>query len=120
MATHRLTIPNWRPTMKNAFIGRHWAVKAKLKRADREMVAAYAMLSRIPTATGKRRVSLEVVLTGRQKQCDEDAFWPSLLDALVECGQLVDDSPKWLTLGGVTYRRDGEPGTTIILDEVGT
>ncbi len=118
MTTHRLFLPNFRFQSLNAQIGRHWAVKAKLKRAEREMVAGYALLGRIPTATGKRRVSLEVVLTGRQKCLDTDNAFKSCLDALTACGLLMDDSPRYCELGTVTYRRDGEPGTTIILSEV--
>ncbi len=90
---------------------------AKLKRADRQWVGTYAMLRDIPKALGKRRVSLEVVITGRQQETDPDALWKSCLDCLVHARLLVDDSPRYCELGAVAYRRDGEPGTTVVLEE---
>ncbi len=118
MATYRLFLPSWRPTPKNALLGRHWGVKASKKRGDLDMIRAYALVNRTPEAKGKRRVSLEIVLTGRQKQVDEDAYMLSLFDALKRSRMIVDDSPRWLEWGGIVYSRDGEPGTTIVLSEV--
>ncbi len=118
MAIYRLFVPNWRPASLNQMIGHHWAVKAKAKRIDREMVAGYALLHRVPTATGKRLVSLEIVLKGRQKPTDDDNAFKSVLDALVQCQLLKDDSQAWCKLGNVVYTRHGEPGTTIILEDM--
>ncbi len=118
MTVHRLFLPRFRFASLNAMLGRHWAVKAKLKKGDREVVAFYARLHGVPKSVGKRRVSLEVVLTGRQKPLDDDNAFKGCLDALVACGLLVDDSPKWCSLGGVSYSREGEPGTTVVLTEL--
>ncbi len=118
MTTHRLFLPSFRFRSLNAQIGRHWGAKAKIKRNEREVVAGYAMVYRLPRAEGKRRVSLEIVLTGHQKPTDDDNAFKSCLDALTACGLLVDDSPRWVELGTVEYSRSGEPGTTIILQDL--
>ncbi len=115
MATHRLFVPGFRFTSLNAMMGQHWAKVAKMKKADRQWVGTYAMLRDIPKALGKRRVSLEVVITGRQQETDPDSLWKSALDSLVHTRLLVDDSPRYCELGTVTYRRNGELGTTIVL-----
>ncbi len=119
MTTHRLFIPNWRPVSLNEIVGRNKYAIHRIKKNDREMVGTYAANCVIPKATGKRRVSLEIVLGPRQRQHDPDALFKVLLDSLKQCRRLVDDSPKWCELGAVTYRRDGEPGTTIVLTDCG-
>lgn len=117
MPTHRLFIPDWRPARLNTILG-HWAKAGRIKKKDREIVGVYFHLEEIPKATGKRRVSLEIVLKGRQKQTDPDAYWKSLLDSLTACGAIVDDSEAYVELAGTTYR-NGEPcGTTIIMADL--
>jgi hypothetical protein len=46
------------------------------------------------------------LLGPRQRGADPDAYWKSLLDALVHAGLLVDDSPKWCELGPVRFERE--------------
>lgn len=115
--TYTLTIPNWHPARLNQWEGRHWSVKAKLKKGDRELVIFYSRLAGIPQAHGKRRVSLAVVLTKAQRSPDIDAFWKSTLDALVQAKLLKDDSPKWCELGSVEYERGSARATRITLEE---
>lgn len=120
MATHRFFVPHWRPSSLNSMIGRHWGVVAKLKRADRIMVGTYAKIRDVPRATRKRQVSLEIVLCGRQQETDPDALYKSLLDSLVHARLLVDDSPKYCSLGPVSFARGTkeEAGTTIVLEDL--
>lgn len=123
MARHVITIPNWRPALQNEWTGRHWAVKARMKKADRETVAAYALAAGVPKAAGKRRVSLTAYLGKGQRRWDPDNTWKSLLDALVACGVLADDSDKWAELGPVAFvrlgRKDpGPPRCEIALEDV--
>lgn len=112
-------IPKWHPARLNAIVG-HWGKRSRLKKADRELVWAYTR--NIAPAAGKRRVSLIIVLAGRQKVCDPDAYWKSLLDALVQARMLVDDSPEWVELGPVEFMwaRDTtySQGTIILLDDI--
>jgi hypothetical protein len=55
MATHVLTIPDWRPVSLNWLLGCHWGTRSRLKRRDRDLVAAYALALGIPVAQGRRR-----------------------------------------------------------------
>jgi hypothetical protein len=114
---HRIVIPNWHPCRLNDLYAGHWARRARLKRADRELIGAYARLQAIPRATGKRRVALTITLGPRQRAADCDAYHKSLLDALVHTGILLDDSPAWCELSPVQFRR-GERGTEITLTDL--
>ena len=118
---HALWIPGWHPATLNSLICGHWAKGARRKRTDREMVAAYAKISGVPTASGARRVSLHLVMPPGQRRPDRDAYWKSLLDALVHAGLLHDDSPLWCLVGPVTYSRGEGPdvwGTLVLMEDV--
>lgn len=115
---HRIVCPNWRPTPDNNLTdGSHWAKKHRLKKQDKAMIKTYAMLANVLRATGKRLVSLEITLSGRQQEADPLAYGKSLNDALVSCGMLIDDSDRYMVWGGVTYSR-GEPQTVIVLEDL--
>lgn len=115
---HRIEIPGWRPFTDNQLINCHWTTKAKRKKSDKEFIACYAALQRTPNALGKRKVSLEIVLKGKQKKTDPLAYAKSLCDALVACHLLIDDSEEFMVWGGVTYSRGKEAMTTIVLEEM--
>lgn len=118
--THRIEIPNWHPSRLNQFTDRHWSVRSQAKKRDREMIATYSLKADAPKATGRRRVSLEVLLKKGQRPPDEDAFWKSLLDGLVKAGMLTDDNRQGVQLGEIrhTRSRDATHGTTIVLEDV--
>lgn len=121
MVTHTLEIKGWQPATLNSLLsGRTWHKAARLKKHDRELVTVLARNHRIPQATTRRRVSLVVTMAKGQRRPDEDAYWKSLLDALVAAKLLVDDSPKWCKLGGVVFLRgkDEAIGTQIVLDDL--
>jgi hypothetical protein len=121
MAVHTLTIPNWRPVRLNVLLKAHHYTKTRLKRADAEMVALYALKLRIPEAKCRRRVDLHLVPGAGQSECDADAFWKSGLDALTRAGLLVDDRPKWCLHGKVTQgsrAKDGPPRTVFTLTDL--
>lgn len=113
-----ITIPNWHPASANRWSGSHWAVRSRVKRADREMVAHYARSSQAPTATGKRRVRLKIVLGPRQRGCDPDNYWKSLLDALKHAGMIVDDSRNWVETPPVEFTRGTQRATIIELTDI--
>jgi hypothetical protein len=92
LVEHRLVIDGWHPARLNQLVGCHWGTRSKRKRVDREVIALEALAQKIPKAMGKRRVSLVLTLAPRQRAGDLDAYWKSLLDALVVAGLLVDDS----------------------------
>lgn len=121
MSKVTINIPNWRPaTLNSMSSSNHWAKRAKLKKIDRQMVAAYA--SGLPKAEGKRKVTIEISHGKGQRMCDPDAFYKSTLDALVHCGMLVDDSDKYVKLGDVEQHRANKhikkAGTIITLEDI--
>ncbi|HEY7157897.1 MAG TPA: hypothetical protein VH575_28325 [Gemmataceae bacterium] len=116
--THVLTIDGWHPARLNQWDGRHWTARARLKRSDREIVALYARLAAMPPATGKRRVSLRLTLEPRQRGGDPDAYFKSVLDALVHAGLLQDDNRQGAELGEVTFARGPKRRTEIVLEDV--
>jgi hypothetical protein len=100
-----LWIPWWFPTTSNKLLTCHWAKAGRMKQADKDMIAAYFSRSGIPTALMKRRVDLHCIVPAGKRREDEDAFWKSGLDALVACGALKDDSPRWCEKGRVYWSR---------------
>lgn len=118
MSAWTLVIPDWLPARVNQWDGRHWAVRAKLKKADRELVAVYAHQAGIPLATVPRRVVLRLTLAKGQRGGDVDAFWKSTLDALVACGLLVDDNRQSVVLAPVEYQRGPRRRTEIVLEDM--
>ena len=114
--THTLWIPRWHPHLQNEWDGRHWSVRAKMKKEDRLMVCVYGRISRfggveIPVATSKRRVMFRFVFPKGKRRFDGDAPIKSGLDALVHAKLLRNDSPRWCELAPVEYARGAEWGT---------
>jgi Holliday junction resolvase RusA-like endonuclease len=115
---HRIRIEGWRPASVNELTGGHWAKAAKRKRSDARMVDSYARLAGVPSATGRRRISLVVTqTTGRP--LDPDNLFKSLLDACTKAGLLIDDSQRHCETGTVELRRGKAVETTIIIEEIG-
>ncbi len=112
-----LRIENWHPARLNQLLG-HWRRAHRLKLGDRNTVCVHAYLAGLEPASMKRRVDLLVTLGPGQRSPDRDAWWKSLLDALVHAKQLVDDSPRWCVPGSVTYDRAKRTATTIYLTDL--
>ena len=112
----RLEIPGWRPALLNELLGRHPMSVARRKAHDRRILGRALVAYGVPRATGPRGVHLEI--TGRFGVFpDPDSPWKSLLDALVRCGALVDDSAEFCHWTPATFRR-GAPGTVIELRDL--
>lgn len=114
-----LYLPEFTPRSLNTLMRGHWSKAHKAKKADKEVIFGHAHqqgLTMLPD--DKRQVSLLIVLGKGQKKMDEDNLWKSLLDALVNAGVLVDDSPKWCQRGTVSYARGDAPATFVILEDV--
>ena len=94
----------------------HWAERAQLVAAERaaaRIVGGAAMARKgLTRAKLRRHVRLTVVLAGHVG--DLDGTWARVkpyLDGLVDCGLLVDDSPKWCQIEVAqrkTRYRDGQ------------
>lgn len=111
-------VQGWQPARLNEYVGRHWAVGARKKKFDRELVAACCLGAGVPRAEGKRRVGLVIQLGPRQKGGDPDSYWKTVLDALVACGALVNDNKEGVELLPVEYTRGATRATIILLEEV--
>jgi hypothetical protein len=123
VATYRIWIPAWRPPATREWVGRHWSVLHRLKRQTADLLALYRLAEpRVPDATGPRKVRLAVRLAPGQRRHDADAFDKVLLDSLVTCGLLLDDSGRGLVgrvgLSFSRARSPGEVGTLITLTDV--
>lgn len=114
---YRLTIPGWHPTKLNELLRGRW-VAAKLKKRDREIIGTNARWANVSRATSPRRVHLAITLGKGQRAGDPDAYWKSLLDALVHCGLLIDDNRQHVVLDPVEFVRGVEPETTIELFDI--
>lgn len=111
-----VAIPRWLPTRTNQLINSHWAIRNRLKKGDADIIAASVLGADVPRADCRRRVSLTITLGPGRRRPDPDAFWKTVLDGLVKCGALVNDSPVWCELGTVDVVRGEQDGTVIILE----
>lgn len=109
-------VPYWMPTPINKLYDRHWIDRRRHKQSDAELVAHYGRS--VPKATGKRSVALHVVFPPKKRMPDVDALGKSLLDALVGCGILKNDSAPWCRLEPVAYSRGDELLSFITIREV--
>ena len=137
---YTVTIPDWIPTPLNRLMRNRYAA-ARLKKRDTRMVSFYALA--VPCvalcksekvarkAVGisgpqkndpepcRRRVRLAIQLAPKQRGCDDDAFYKTVLDALVNCGLLVDDSRTWCEpVLPIVWSRGERMATTIVLEDI--
>lgn len=108
-------IPRWHPATVNQLL-RSVRTRIRLKKMDRHMVWAYMPAEK--KAGGKRRVHLTIVLKPGQRACDPDSYHKSLLDALKQCGMLLDDDRQHCELAPVLFERSKSWGTVIRLEEL--
>ncbi len=110
-------IPNWCPTPLNKILyGKHWSDGARLKKSDSGVIAHYSR--NVPKASQKRSVSLHVVFPKGKRMPDVDAYAKTLLDALKNCGLLVNDSSAWCVMHPVSYSRGESLVTFITIEDV--
>lgn len=117
-SSYTIVIPDWRPKSLNELFGMHYMKRWRTKWMDRDLVHAYVSAHRIPPATGKRRVSLDIELVRPDRVMDPDNVWKHLLDHLVGCCALVDDDPEHVELGTVRQAWGSRRQTTIILEDL--
>jgi hypothetical protein len=116
-----LWIPDWCPALINEWEGRHWGIKAKLKKSDREIVGFYFSESGMRKASGPRRLSIKLILAKGKRLPDSDAPLKSARDSLKQCGAILDDTPALCYQGPVEYARallDCQPGTMMLLEDL--
>lgn len=112
-----MQIDGYYPVSLNKLLACHWAKRRRLKRAQYDLIALHCRLADLPKADAPRSLSLHFVLTKGMRRLDEDNLYKALQDALVACGALVNDSPKWCHRGTVSYSRGEKLSTTIYLED---
>lgn len=115
-----LEIDGWCPPSVNLLLKSHWGAANRMKRAVKNRIWAEALAAkpRLTAATGRRRVGVEVTVSGRSGMPDGDNILKALLDALKANGLILDDSARWCELGEVAVRRGPRKGTKITLEDI--
>lgn len=111
-----MEIPGWHPIELNKLVG-HRMHAGRLKKHDREIICKAVVAYGIPPATAKRRLDLTLVFEKGDRTRDKDAYWKSLLDALVHSGALKNDSRHWVDYDKPRYARGDVKTTFITLQE---
>jgi Holliday junction resolvase RusA-like endonuclease len=121
VATYQVRIAHWHPATINQLM-KSVGARIRLKKRDRKVIGDFLRVeARVPMAAGKRSVGVKIHLEPGQRRADPDAYWKSLLDALVTHGLLKNDSPDWCEVSPVEYDPKRIPGmmaTTITLEDI--
>jgi hypothetical protein len=113
------TIEGWRPPSLNTLMRGKISDRIRLGKAARERIAWEARLADVRgTVSIRRRVSLAITLSGRQRATDIDSMWKATLDGLVSAGLIVDDSARWCAIGDLSFGRGEATSTRIILEDM--
>src|ERR1022692_2333944 len=91
VTTQSFFMPSYRPPPKNELMRRTLRKSIRLRKECHEFIAYYSRIANMEKATGPRRVSLVINLTGRQRKYDCDALNMAVNDALVACDMLIGD-----------------------------
>lgn len=115
-----LDLPMWRATPLNRLLSMHYMEAHKQKKRDKRAGAGAWLASRHPPATSKRRVTVILTYAKGERAHDPDAMQKVLGDALVECGALRNDSPRWVEWSPFQYERSGDErfSTRILLEDM--
>ncbi len=116
---YEISLPNYRPPRTNELFRAKMRGRMALERECKQFVDFYG--SHVPKATGKRRVSMVVTLAVRQRMPDSDEnCLKAVLDSLVACSLLVDDSRVWCECVPTEFvlSRKRQPNTLITLEDV--
>lgn len=89
-----VTISGWHPPKLNELMSGHWAKAARLKKACTAKIRRAMNDAGVPVATGKRRIAIEVYVSGPGRRPDPDSFLKATLDALKHAGTIIDDDAR--------------------------
>lgn len=116
---HEFFIKWWRPATINRLMFTTVWNRIRLQKEAAEMIGWYGRET--PKATGKRRVTILVLMSPRMRPVDADALFKSTLDGLVAAGLLQGDRCENVELAPLEQRpvRDDEEwGTMIRLEDL--
>jgi hypothetical protein len=111
-------IEKWHPTSVNKLLGRHHMSRHKIKQGDMQMIGVYFYNAKVPKATGRRHVAMDIYKSGGGRAPDPDNLFKSVLDALVKLGYLLDDSSKYLTSSWPEIYRAKQKKTVITITDL--
>lgn len=91
------------------------------KRESDSICAAYIRKARIPKIKNPVKIHFEWHERTIKRDLDNVAGYghKTILDALVICGVLKDDSPKYVTGFTDRFVKDGKSGVIVTIEEVG-
>lgn len=131
--TWTLTVPRCIPS-RNQTANQHWSARSRDKKLWAKDIGIAALVARVPSPKGKRRLRITRLMGKGQKRFDEDNHdVKALIDSLKPpkiargtkaspgCGLIVDDSPRYLdlVLPVVDERAvDGVAGTRLELEDI--
>jgi hypothetical protein len=116
--THTLSLAGFRPPSLNRLLRMHWAARLRLGRQVKQLVGLERLAQGLPKAGGRRRVSVLVEVAGPGGLPDPDGTLKLLLDALVACGLLIDDSARWCECAPPAVRRGEATRTVVALEDM--
>lgn len=99
LARWEVEIAGWVPPNLNRMLYKHWSRARNLKRGVAGVVAVECLRAGVARASGRRKLSIEVRTPPGRKHPDHDNILKALLDALRDCGAIVDDGPDHLEIG---------------------
>jgi hypothetical protein len=116
---YRVEIPGWHPASVNELF-KSVKSRIRLKKRDRKWIGDFfgPMGSKVPLASGKRRVSITIVLAPGQRGKDVDAYHKSPLDALKYHGLIRNDTDRWCEITPVNYDRAAKMATVFLLEDL--
>lgn len=118
---HVMTIHGWVPARINQILRRGGS---KLKKRNRQRIAAEQRFNPIPEATTRRKVTIEITWAKGDQSGDPDAYYKATLDALKHAKLLKDDTNRWVELVHPIYlpanprHRTDKRMTRIILEDL--
>lgn len=113
-----VSIPLFLPCTLNRLMRLHWAKRHRQLCYEADMVYMYGvLLTGVPAATGKRRVTLRLVLAPKDQVRDSDSSEKGIRDHLTKAKLLVDDSPEWLEMAPLEQVRGKSRATVIRLED---
>lgn len=121
---YEIVIPDFLPTSLNKLLRMHWSKRLKVQQSEWDLIAYYCAgsdnnpgIRRALAPDRRRRVHLQFEHTGKRPP-DPDNLLKTVIDGLVKCGRLVDDSQKWLDLETPTVVRGPRRRTVILMEDV--
>ena len=97
------------PISFNAWQSNHWAKNAKLKKEWIEELTAMAYMAKLPKCLAHMVISAEITFSQKRTRDTDNyasVFFKMTQDGFVDSGYVLDDNPKYITMGEVHLNVD--------------